>query len=169
MFFRGRVQMPSDFTIGRLTEIEHFGRLAISTMVGLGFQEMISPYLGSGRDLIDQMRPVALNFEADQEAGGTDDAPVANAADAATGPIRISNPMSENYEYVRHSIIPYLLNSESVSAHAVYPHHIFEVGKVARFDADDVHGVKTVNSLGFVTADASAGFTIACSLVSILM
>ena len=45
---------------------------------------------------------------------------------------------------------------------------LFEVGKIARFEPDDVHGVKTVNSLGFVTADASAGFTLASSHVSIL-
>ena len=157
-------EMPSDFTIGRLTEIEQFGRLAISTMVGLGFQEMISGYLGSGRDLIDQMRPVALNPDGDDEAAAGDATP-----DPSTGPIRISNPMSESYEYVRNSIIPYLLHSESVSAHAVYPHHIFELGKVVRFAPDDVHGVKTVNSLGFVTADASAGFTLTSSHVSIFM
>ena len=155
-------EMPSDFTIGRLTDIEQFGRLAISTMVGLGFQEMISPYLGSGRELIEKMSPVPLAAE------GTNPSASGNS-NPAPGPIRLANPMSESYEYVRHSIIPYQLASESVSAHAVYPHHIFEVGKVARFDADDVHGVKTVNSLGFVTADASAGFTLASSHVSILM
>ncbi|MCK4514248.1 MAG: phenylalanine--tRNA ligase subunit beta, partial [Spirochaetaceae bacterium] len=138
------------------------------TMVGLGFQEMISSYLGSGRDLIDRMRPVALNPDGDHEAAAGDATP-ATTPDVPTGPIRISNPMSESYEYVRNSIVPYLLHSESVSAHAVYPHHIFELGKVVRFAPDDVHGVKTVNSLGFVTADASAGFTLASSHVSILM
>jgi phenylalanyl-tRNA synthetase beta chain len=160
-------EMPSDFTIGRLTEIEQFGRLAISTMVGLGFQEMISPYLGSGRELVEKMRPVPLVAEESEtpESGAN----TAAATGGATGPIRLANPMSESYEYVRDSIIPFQLASESVSAHAVYPHHLFEVGKVARFDADDVHGVKTVNSLGFVTADASAGFTLASSHVSILM
>ncbi|MEE8441589.1 MAG: phenylalanine--tRNA ligase subunit beta [Spirochaetia bacterium] len=153
-------EMPSDFTIGRLTEIELFGRLAISTMVGLGFQEMISPYLGSGRDLIHRMRPVPLSADTSGASSGLED--------GVTAPIRLANPMSESYEYVRNSIVPYLLNSESVSAHAVYPHHIFELGKIARFEPDDVHGVKTVNSLGFLSADASAGFTLASSHVSIL-
>jgi len=159
-------EMPSDFTIGRLTPVEQFSRLVIETMVGLGYHEMIFPYLGSGRELIDRMRPLPLAVETDK-AESPDR--TAGPGTEATGPIRLANPMSESYEYVRHSIIPNLLGSESVSGHAVYPHHIFEVGKVARFASDDVHGVRTVNSLGFVSADTGAGFNLVSSHLSILM
>ena len=146
-------EMPHDFTIGRLTEIEHFSRKVIGIMVGMGFLEMIFPNIGSGRDFIEKMRPVGPGVEWDGEDQSV---------------VKLSNPMSENYEYVRNSSIPYLLSAESVSAHAAYPHHVFEVGKVARFDADENHGVRTVDSLAFVSADAEANFTQIAGFVSVL-
>ncbi|MFW6292048.1 MAG: phenylalanine--tRNA ligase subunit beta [Spirochaetota bacterium] len=150
-------EMPHDFTVGRLTEIEHFSRRVIGTMVGMGFLEMIFPYMGSGRDFIEKMRPVQVGSSEADEWDGPDQRVV-----------KLSNPMSENYEYVRNSSIPYLLNSESVSANAAYPHHIFEVGKVARFDPSDNHGVRTVDSLAWVSADADASFTQTAGHVSVL-
>jgi phenylalanyl-tRNA synthetase beta chain len=45
--------------------------------------------------------------------------------------IGIGNPMTESADMVRTSIIPNLLASEAESAHAVYPHCIFKIGKVA--------------------------------------
>jgi phenylalanyl-tRNA synthetase beta chain len=150
-------EMPHDFTVGRLTEIEHFSRQVIGIMVGMGFLEMIFPYMGSGRDFIEKMRPVPVGSAEADEWGGPDQRVV-----------KLSNPMSENYEYVRNSSIPYLLGSESVSANAAYPHHIFEVGKVARFDPADNHGVRTVDSLAWVSADADANFTQTAGHVSVL-
>lgn len=150
-------EMPHDFTVGRLTEIERFSRRVIGIMVGMGFLEMIFPYMGSGRDFIERMRPVQLGSPEADEWEGRDQRVV-----------KLSNPMSENYEYVRNSSIPYLLNSESVSANAAYPHHIFEVGKVARFDPSDNHGVRTVDSLAWVSADADANFTQTAGHVSVL-
>lgn len=146
-------EMPSDFTIGRLTEQERFGREVTSIMVGMGFLEMIFPYLGSARDFIEKMRPVPTG----EEFSGPD-----------VRAVKISNPMSENYEYVRNSSLPFLLTAESVSGHAAYPHHVFEVGKVARFDEEDNHGVRTIDALGFVTADAGANFTQVAGQVSVL-
>ena len=89
--------LPSDFTAGRLTEAEELSRKVKDIIIGMGFQEMMYNYLGSRREYIDNMH---VNGEAY---------------------IQIANPMSENYEFVRPSIIPSLLESESVSAHAVYP------------------------------------------------
>jgi phenylalanyl-tRNA synthetase beta chain len=146
-------EMPSDFTIGRLTDQERFGREVTSIMVGMGFLEMIFPYLGSHRDFVEKMRPVPIGESYD----GRD-----------VQAVKISNPMSENYEFVRNSSLPFLLHAESVSGHAAYPHQVFEVGKVARFDPDDNHGVRTIDALGFVTADATANFTEAAGQVSVL-
>lgn len=153
-------EMPRDFTVGRLTDAEQFNRRTISIMVGLGFQEMVFPNMGAGREFITKMRPFPL-----ADAG---DPPAPTELPAAMRPIRLANPMSENYEYVRSSIVPQLLGAESVSANAVYPHHIFEVGKVAVHDESDVQGTRTVNALAFVSADASAGFTLAGSHVRAL-
>jgi phenylalanyl-tRNA synthetase beta chain len=136
---------PKDFTVGRLTDAELFGRKATTVMVGLGFQEMIFNYLGSGKDFIEKMRI---------SRGDT---------------IHISNPMSENFEYVRSSIIPCLLGAESVSGNAVYPHHVFEIGKIARLDAEDNYGTVTLNHLGFLSAAAEAGFNLVDSQISAIL
>jgi len=126
--------MPSDFTVGRLTEAEEFARKARDIMIGMGFQEMMYNYLGSGKDFIEKM-----------EISGADS-------------IKIANPMTENYEYVRSSIMPNLLNSEAVSAHAVYPHNIFESGKTAFLEPSDNSGTVTRNTLGFLSADGEVTY-----------
>ncbi len=81
----------------------------------------------------------------------------------------IANPMSENYEVVRPSILPSLLESESVSGHAVYPHNIFEIGKVCYKDDRDNSGTVTKNHMGFFSADNQIGYNEAASYIQTLM
>ena len=126
--------MPRDFTVGRLTAGEEFGRLARETMVGLGYQEMIYGYLGSKRDFVERM--------------GIPSGEV----------LEIANAMTESFEIVRNSILPNLLASEAVSAHAAYPHRIFEVGKVVVKEPSDNQGCRTLDSLGLLWADREVGF-----------
>jgi phenylalanyl-tRNA synthetase beta chain len=68
---------------------------------------MIYNYLGSYKGLVENMRGDGSRI------------------------LRIANPMTESYEYVRDTVLASLLASESVSGHAAYPHRIFEIGKVA--------------------------------------
>lgn len=138
-------EKPRDFTIGRLSPVTLFSRKAKSLMVGLGYQEMIFNYLGSGKDYIQKM-----NIHGDNV-------------------IEISNPMSENYQFVRPSIIPSLLGAETGSGNAVYPHRIFEIGKVAFRCDEEVTGTRTRQSLGFLTAAGDANFNTAASEVSTLL
>jgi phenylalanyl-tRNA synthetase beta chain len=140
---------PRDFTIGRLTQLTLFSRKAKSLMVGLGYQEMIFNYLGSGKDFIEKM----------------------NIADAPAGKkvIEISNPMTENYQFVRPSILPSLLAAEAPSGNAVYPHRIFEIGKVAYLEDSEVTGTQTRQHLGFLTASSDANFNEAASQVASLL
>lgn len=137
--------IPKDFTIGRLSPAEEFGRKVKDIMIGMGFQEMMYNYLGSRREYVDNM-----HISSDKV-------------------IMIANPMSENFEAVRPSIIPSLLESESVSGHATYPHNIFEVGKVAYLEPSDNSGTVTRNNLGFMSADGSVGFNDVNSFVNTLM
>lgn len=137
--------MPHDFTVGRLSPAEEFSRKVKEIMVGLGFQEMMYNYLGSKKEYIDRMH--------------------IDGKDA----VFILNPMSENYEVVRPSVIPSLLESESVSGHAVYPHNIFEVGKICLKDKSDNSGTVTKNSLGFLSSDNQIGYNEAASLINTLM
>jgi phenylalanyl-tRNA synthetase beta chain len=137
-------QRPRDFTVGRLTPVTCFSRRVKEIMTGLGYQEMIYNYLGSRKDLVERMNGDGSKV------------------------IRISNPMTENYEYVRDNILASLLQSESVSGHAAYPHSIFEVGKVAFRDRNENSGTTTRQYLGFLTSDKDAGFNAAAARLQTL-
>jgi phenylalanyl-tRNA synthetase beta chain len=138
-------ERPRDFTIGRLSRLEIFSRQAKSLMVGLGYQEMIYNYLGSRRDFIERMNI---------PAGGV---------------IRIANPMTENYEFVRPSILPSLLQSEAVSSKAPYPHRIFEIGKVAFVAPDENYGSSTRQRLGCLSAHPAADFNELAGVIAALL
>ena len=133
-------EAPSDFTVGRLTPEEQLGRSVRDIMVGLGYQEMLFTYLGSRREFVDRMYPESERQRALEQV------------------VHIANPMSENYEYVRNSVIPHLLESESVSANAVYPHRIFEVGKTVVVDHSENYGSRTRNTLGLLIGSGDADF-----------
>jgi phenylalanyl-tRNA synthetase beta chain len=138
-------ERPKDFTIGRLSPIELLSRRAKNILAGLGAQEMAYGYLGSGKDFIERM--------------GTDPAQA----------VRIENPMAESFEYVRPSILPSLMNSESVSSRAPYPHRIYEAGKVAFIDPTQNYGVSTRQRLAFLLSHASADYNEAASYVATLL
>ncbi|MCL1959030.1 MAG: phenylalanine--tRNA ligase subunit beta, partial [Spirochaetes bacterium] len=137
-------ERPSDFTIGRLLPVTLFSRQVKELLIGMGYQEMIYNYLGSRKDLAENM--------------------CLSASSSNTGKlIRISNPMTENYEYVRNSIIASLMASESISGRSVYPHKIFEVGKVAWLDDNENYRSTTRQFAGFLHAGADANFNSAAA------
>ena len=130
-------ERPSDSTVGRLLPITLFSRQVKELFIGMGYQEMIYNYLGSRGDLVEKTRGDGKRI------------------------IRIFNPMTENFEYVRDSIIASLLASESISGRSVYPHKIFEVGKIAYLD--DAENCKSVTRqfAGFLHAGGEANFNAA--------
>ena len=136
---------PRDFTIGKLSDVTLFSRKAKEIMVGLGYQEMIFNYLGSKKDYVERMNIDARNI------------------------IEIENPMSENYQFVRNSIIPSLLRAESGSANAIFPHKIFEVGKVAYICDAENTGTLTRQNLGLLTVASNANFNTLASEISSLL
>ena len=138
-------ESPNDFTIGRLLPVTIFGRKAKTIMVGLGYQEMIFNYVGSKKDYVEKM-----NFDESKV-------------------IEIANPMSENYQFIRPQVMSSLLRAESGSANAMYPHKIFEIGKVAYLDEKENTGTTTKTHLGFLTAASNANFNEAASEVSSLL
>jgi phenylalanyl-tRNA synthetase beta chain len=135
---------PRDFTVGRLSPITLFSRRVKEILVGLGYQEMIYNYLGSRRDLVEKMRGDGSRI------------------------IRIANPMTESGEYVRDSILASLMASESISGHSVYPHRIFEVGKVAYREASENYGCRTRQYAGFLHAGQDANFNTAAGQLQTL-
>ncbi|AHH14016.1 phenylalanine--tRNA ligase subunit beta [Borrelia hermsii] len=137
-------ELPKDFTLGKLSQVEEFSRKIKNLMIGMGFQEMIYNYLGSRTDFIEKM-----NIKSDEL-------------------LSVANPMTEGYEYVRGSIVPDLLKSESISSNFPYPHKIFEIGKVALKDLSSVDGTMTYDNLAFLMADKGFSFNEINSLVSSL-
>ena len=132
-------ERPPDPTIGRLLPITLFSRQVKELFVGMGYQEMIYNYLGSRRDLVENMNGKGERI------------------------IRIFNPMTENYEFVRDSVIASLMTSESISARSVYPHKIFEVGKVAWLDETENNCSKTRQFAGFLHVGTDANFNTAAA------
>jgi len=132
-------QRPADSTVGRLLPITLFSRQVKEILIGMGYQEMIYNYLGSRKDLVENMRGQGEKI------------------------IRIFNPMTENYEYVRDSIIASLMASESISGRSVYPHKIFEVGKIAWHDEAENYRSKTRQFAGFLHAGNDANFNTAAA------
>jgi phenylalanyl-tRNA synthetase beta chain len=137
-------ERPSEPTVGRLSRLTMFSRQVKEIFIGMGYQEMIYNYLGSRKDLVENMRG----------AGGRI--------------VRVANPMTENYEYLRDSVIASLMASEAVSAHSVYPHRIFEVGKIAYLDAAENSGTATRQYAGFLHADREANFNTAAGQLQTL-
>ncbi|OJH15208.1 phenylalanyl-tRNA synthetase subunit beta [Borreliella bissettiae] len=137
-------ELPKAFAVGRLSPLEEFSRNVRNLMVGMGFQEMIYNYMGSKKDFIDRMNINDQNF------------------------LKVSNPITENYEYVRASIIPNLLKSESVSSNFPYPHKIFEIGKVALKNLDTIEGTSTFTNLAFLMSGKEISFNEINSIVATL-
>jgi len=135
---------PNDFTIGRLLPQTILSRKIKKLLIGMGYEEFIFNYLGSARDYIEKM-----NISGESV-------------------LEIVNPISENYQFVRPSILPSLLSCESVSSTASYPHKIFELGKIAFISEDGENGSKTSNSLCFLTSEKEANYNQIASEVSAL-
>ncbi|MGP1438041.1 MAG: phenylalanine--tRNA ligase subunit beta [Treponema sp.] len=133
---------PNDFTIGRLLPQTVLGRKIKKLLVGMGYEEFIFNYLGSKQDYIEKMQLPSDNV------------------------LEILNPISENYQFVRPSILPSLLSCESSSSTATYPHKIFELGKIAYISKNGENGTKTSNSLCFLTAEKEANYNKIASEVS---
>jgi phenylalanyl-tRNA synthetase beta chain len=103
-------------------------------MIGCGFEEVMTNVLVSKRSIFSNMN---LKGKA----------------------IEISNPISDSYTVLRNSIIPSLLEVESASREAVYPHRIFEIGEIVIPDAKSKVKSKTQIRLASLVAHPSSNFS----------
>jgi len=136
--------MPEEFTVGRLDDEELLGDAARSIMVGVGYQESMSPILSSKEALLERM----------------------NRSDAEL--VEIDNVMSLQYGVLRDSLLPSLLAVEAASGKAVYPHKVFELGEVALRDPAAQDETATRTCLGCLCADAEASVSEMQSLLDVL-
>jgi len=98
-------ELPSEFTVGRSAPIEDLCDEVRLVLIGAGCEEILRPVLGSREKIVDRSTTPGVLLE-------------------------IRNPMTAEFGVVRNSLLPGLLEVESASAHAAYPHRIFEVGEV---------------------------------------
>jgi phenylalanyl-tRNA synthetase beta chain len=117
-------RMPRDFSIGRSDPLSVLEYKVRDHMIGLGYEEMISNNLVARHQLLEKM--------------SLDEQPL----------VEVANVMNENYAVLRCAILPSLLQIESRSATAAYPHRLFEAGEVAIADAASPHGSRTELHLG---------------------
>ena len=117
-------RMPRDFSIGRSDPLSVLEYKVRDHVIGLGYEEMISNNLVARHQLLDKMN--------------LDEQPV----------VEVANVMNENYAVLSCAILPSLLQIESRSATAAYPHRLFEAGEVAIVDPSSPHGSLTELHLG---------------------
>jgi phenylalanyl-tRNA synthetase beta chain len=136
--------MPQQSTVGALSRLELLSDTVRGTMVGSGFQEIMSNILCS-REELDYAMPGGETL------------------------VEVENVMSLAYSVLRNRVIPSLLNVESASSKAFYPHRIFEAGEAAVFDRSENMGSRTELHLGALISHPSANFSEMHSTLDILL
>ena len=135
--------MPKQSTVGSLTALELLSDSARGTMVGAGFQEIMSNILCS-REELDYAMPEGEVL------------------------VEVDNVMSLAYSVLRNRVIPSLLTVETASSNAFYPHSTFEIGEVAVFDKNENNGSRTELNLGALISHPEANFSEMHSTLDIL-
>lgn len=148
--------LPADFTVGKLHPLTRFEDRVRDLMIGFGFEEAVCNILTS-TDLI------RLRMDVSDQAGSG--MPPFHGGKA----VSIQNVMNLNYAVLRDWILPSLLEIESHSEGALYPHRVFEAGEVAVFDLAENLGSRTEMRLAGLIADELASFDSVQSVVYALL
>jgi phenylalanyl-tRNA synthetase beta chain len=126
--------LPRQSTVGSLSSLELLSDTVRTTMVGAGFQEIMSNILCS-REEMDYAMPEGEKL------------------------VEVDNVMSLAYSVLRNRVLPSLLTVETASSKAFYPHCIFEVGEAAVYDEKDNMGSRTELHLGALISHPEANFS----------
>ncbi len=132
----------TDYTTGRTFEIVKFINNIRDLVVGLGYQEIMSPILSNKENLYNKM----------------------NIKDFGT--IEIANPMSETFSCLRSWLIPILMDVLSKNKHVDYPQKIFEEGLVT---VKKDNKAVDYERLAIVSAHKDANFTELKQILDYLM
>jgi phenylalanyl-tRNA synthetase beta chain len=147
-------RMPEEFTVGRLDTATLLVDQARDRMIGYGFEEAISNILTRHQMLRESMR-----------LDGPFSLPPLHGGDL----VRVANVMNENFACLRDWVLPSLLEIESRSAGATYPHRIFEAGEVAVADREAPLGSRTEHRVAGLLAYDGASFTDAHAYLTLLL
>ncbi|MBD3369401.1 phenylalanine--tRNA ligase subunit beta [Candidatus Fermentibacteria bacterium] len=128
----------SGYTIGRVSPRQLLADELRTVLVGMGCEEILRPVLVSETKLRE-------------------------LTDTTGRAVRLANPMTAEYSVVRSSLLPGLLETESVSGHAAYPHRMFELGEVVRVDDDGLTASEEV--LAFLACGNDVDLGVAHSIL----
>ncbi len=132
--------LPGDYTLGSPSPESRLGAAVKLLLVGAGCEEILRPVLTSpGKVSLQTLTP--------------------------DPPVLISNPMTAEYSAVSNTVLPSLLEVESVSGHAAFPHRLFTLGEVLRRDRGRL---RTLWSLGLIASGAGMDFGAVHSLLGVL-
>ena len=127
--------LPKVPTIGGISEEEKLGTKIRELMVGLGFQEILTFTLTNEENIFKKM-----NIE-NREV------------------VRISNPVSNEYEICRDWLLPSLLKVLTINKHREYPQMIFELGECIVLDEKEETKTRSVKKLTGVISHDNANLT----------
>lgn len=133
--------LPTHYTLGASSAQAALALSVRNLLAGAGCEELLRPVLtGTGK-----IRELTATPEP---------------------PVRIRNPMTSEYDAVSNTLLPALLEVESVSGHAAFPHRLFTAGEILRKAADGT--VETLWSLAVITAGSGSDFGSVHSLLGLL-
>jgi phenylalanyl-tRNA synthetase beta chain len=131
--------LPKHQTFAREDGLAAFGNSVKPIMTGLGYFEVVTLSLSNARDQFD-----AMNIKDGMSA------------------IRVKNPVSEDHNLVRVSLLPSLMTILRRNKHRELPQRVFEIGDV-------VHGTSNRTIIAGAAIHAKAGFTEIKSVVQSLL
>ena len=121
-------------TVGNTSTIETFSEKVRETMVGLGFQEILSYMLTNKNNIFGKM-----NLKEERVA-------------------EIENIVSENWCVFRNWLLPSLMEFYSNNQHVKYPQKIFEIGDVIVIDEKQETKTRDVRKLAAAIADSKVSY-----------
>lgn len=140
-----RPEMPNISTLGKPLELEDLCEKASTTLIGFGFQEVLSSALSNPKDQFEKMNMLQTEF------------------------VEIANPSSSEYTCVRTSLLPGLLNFLSANKHYEYPQNIFETGDVVIPDKVEETLARNERRVVGLICHSRAGFIEVKNIVDSLM
>lgn len=131
--------LPKLQTVGKLSSKTNRTNYIRETVVGAGFQEILSFVLTSKELLFDKKA------------------------------VEIENPISSNYNVLRNSLLPEMLNFLSINKTIEFPQKVFELGSVISFDSKAENKTAQKQQLCAAVTHSKANFSELKSCLDFLM
>ncbi|HDH91403.1 MAG TPA: phenylalanine--tRNA ligase subunit beta, partial [Candidatus Aenigmarchaeota archaeon] len=144
-FDKIKPELPKLGTKGKLNELEEFADKFRTLMIGLGFQEVMTPVLSNPKDQFERMSLKPQEF------------------------VEIENPASELYTCLRVWLLPNLMKFLTANKHVEFPQMIFEIGDVVIVDENEETQTKNRKKLAAVISHSNANFAQIRSIIDALL